>query len=87
MTKLTRREIKRSNRIAPHVHEAEESHMSMENDPMKLFFSSSMILIVNFHIYRQGYQMFGVKLSFVATRSGLIRWTDHIAHDPNSADP
>lgn len=31
--------------------------------------------------------MFGVKLSFVATRSGLIRWVDHIAHDPNSADP
>lgn len=48
---------------------------------------SYMILISNFHSYRQGYQMFGVKLSFVATRSGLIRWTDHIAHDPASADP
>lgn len=38
-------------------------------------------------IYRQGYQMFGIKLSFVATRSGLLRWVDHIAHDPTSPDP
>lgn len=30
--------------------------------------------------------MFGVKLSFVATRSGLLRWVDHIAHDPSSPD-
>lgn len=31
--------------------------------------------------------MFGVKLSFVATRSGLIRWTDHIAHEPTLDEP
>lgn len=30
--------------------------------------------------------MFGVKLSFVATRSGLLRWVDHIPHNKDSAD-
>ncbi|XP_031622990.1 voltage-dependent calcium channel subunit alpha-2/delta-4 [Contarinia nasturtii] len=38
-------------------------------------------------LHRQGYQMFGIKLSFVATRSGLLRWKDHIEHDPSSPDP
>lgn len=36
--------------------------------------------------YRQGYQMFGVKISFVATRSGLLRWIDHIPHAEDSPD-
>ena len=36
--------------------------------------------------YRQGYQMFGVKTSFVATRSGLLRWIDHIPHAEDSPD-
>lgn len=30
--------------------------------------------------------MFGVKLTFVATRSGLLRWNDHIPHDESSGD-
>lgn len=44
-------------------------------------------MVFFFSTNRQGYQMFGVKISFVATRSGLFRWIDHIAHDPNSSDP
>ncbi|XP_059617030.1 voltage-dependent calcium channel subunit alpha-2/delta-3 isoform X2 [Phlebotomus argentipes] len=38
-------------------------------------------------LHRQGYQMFGVTVSFVATRSGLLRWVDHIPHPPDSPEP
>lgn len=31
--------------------------------------------------------MFGVVVSFVATRSGLLRWIDHIPHAPDSTEP
>ncbi|GJQ67510.1 hypothetical protein Trydic_g5143 [Trypoxylus dichotomus] len=31
----------------------------------------------------QGFQMFGLTLSFVATRSGLLRWTDHMPPETN----
>lgn len=41
-------------------------------------------LLIHLFASRSGYQMFGVKLSFVATRSGLLRWIDHIPHDPES---
>ncbi|XP_037043821.1 voltage-dependent calcium channel subunit alpha-2/delta-4 isoform X2 [Bradysia coprophila] len=34
----------------------------------------------------QGYQMFGVKLSFVATRSGLLRWVDHLPVNKDAND-
>lgn len=37
-------------------------------------------------IFRQGYQMFGVKLSFVATRSGLLRWVDHLPVNKDAND-
>jgi hypothetical protein len=41
----------------------------------------------NFVIFRQGYQMFGVKTSFIATRSGLLRWKDHINHSEDALEP
>ncbi|CAB3369336.1 Hypothetical predicted protein [Cloeon dipterum] len=34
---------------------------------------------------QQGYQMFGVAMTFVATRSGLLRWKDH--SDPGADQP
>uniref|UniRef100_A0A8D8RY65 Voltage-dependent calcium channel subunit alpha-2/delta-3 n=1 Tax=Cacopsylla melanoneura TaxID=428564 RepID=A0A8D8RY65_9HEMI len=33
---------------------------------------------------QQGYSMFGVTLSFLATRSGLIRWKEHVGAMPGS---
>ncbi|KAI5752192.1 hypothetical protein M8J77_014740 [Diaphorina citri] len=35
-------------------------------------------------LHRQGYSMFGVTLSFIATRSGLIRWKEHVGSVPGS---
>ncbi|KAK9758435.1 VWA N-terminal [Popillia japonica] len=34
----------------------------------------------------QGFQMFGLTLSFVATRSGLLRWTDHDSKPAETAN-
>lgn len=36
------------------------------------------------YFFSRGYQMFGVKTSFVATRSGLLRWIDHIQSSPDA---
>ncbi|XP_038109215.1 voltage-dependent calcium channel subunit alpha-2/delta-3 isoform X3 [Culex quinquefasciatus] len=36
---------------------------------------------------RQGFTMFDVKTTFVATRSGLLRWIDHLPHPENSPEP
>ncbi|XP_044741537.1 voltage-dependent calcium channel subunit alpha-2/delta-3 [Chrysoperla carnea] len=38
-------------------------------------------------LHRQGYQMFGVTLSFIATRSGLLRWIDHATTSTDSNEP
>lgn len=35
-------------------------------------------------LHRQGYSMFGVTLSFLATRGGLIRWKEHAGAAPGS---
>ncbi|XP_054277448.1 voltage-dependent calcium channel subunit alpha-2/delta-3-like isoform X1 [Macrosteles quadrilineatus] len=36
-------------------------------------------------LHRQGYTMFGVTLSFIATRSGLLRWEEHMTN--GQSDP
>ena len=55
----------------------------IENVVIALKITNFLILLL---FYRQGYQMFGVKTSFVATRSGLLRWIDHIPHAADSPD-
>lgn len=45
-----------------------------------------MQMVVSFLCCRKGYELFAVKLSFVATRSGLLRWNDHIPHSPDSPE-
>ncbi|XP_052864386.1 voltage-dependent calcium channel subunit alpha-2/delta-4 [Anopheles cruzii] len=36
---------------------------------------------------RLGFSMFSVKTTFVATRSGLLRWIDHLPHSEDSSEP
>ncbi|KFB41437.1 voltage-gated calcium channel alpha2-delta subunit 1 [Anopheles sinensis] len=36
---------------------------------------------------RHGFSMFSVKTTFVATRSGLLRWIDHLPHSEDSTEP
>lgn len=38
-------------------------------------------------ILSQGHHMFGVMLTFIATRSGLLRWRDHGTNNNKGSEP